>query len=204
MKLFLASSPDISSEQLAALLRMVGKEKANKVLIITTAVVPYGLDPKPEWVNRAIEPLRSIANELVETSLEDGELIPEDLSQYDFVFVTGGNVFYLAYRLEETGFGDSLRKYVEDGCVYAGSSAGSAILMCDLQHFATADDSSKAPRICQGIGLIEEAIIVHANHEKYATIMIDIATSYTEDGLEVIKINDGEVLVVEGESKKFI
>jgi len=204
MKLFLTSSPDISFKQLVELLRLVGKEKADKALIITAAVVPYGLDPKPEWVNRAIEPLRSITNEIDETSLEDGEMIPGDLSQYDFVFVTGGNVFYLAYRLEETGFGDMLRQYIENGGVYAGSSAGSAILMSDLQHFATADDPTKAPRLCDGVGILKQAVVVHANHEKYAPIMSGIAAAYDHDGLEVVKINDGEVLVVENENKRFI
>jgi len=204
MKLFLSSSPDISSEQLAELLQLVGKEKADKALVITTAVVPCGLDLKPEWVNRAIEPLRAITNEIDETSLEEGDLIPKDLSQYDFVFVTGGNVFYLACRLEETGFGGLLRQYVESGGVYAGSSAGSAILMSDLQHFATADDSTKAPRLCEGLGILKEAIVFHANHEKYAPIMSDIAASYEQDGLKVVKINDGEVLIVENKNKRFI
>lgn len=204
MKLFLASSPDITTDQLTELLRLIGKDKIDKALVVTAAVVPYGLDPKPEWVNRAIEPLKSICNTLDETSLEDVAEIPNNLDEYDFVFVTGGNVFYLAYRLEETGFGETLRQYVENGGVYAGSSAGSAILMSDLQYFATADDPSKAPRMCQGLGLVKEAIVVHANHEKYAPIMTNIATAYEQDGLEVVKLNDGEVLVIEGENKRFI
>jgi len=204
MKLFLASAPDVSIDQLSELLRLAGKGRLGKILIVTAGVVPYGLDPKPEWVERAIKPLRAITNEIDETSLEDQAEIPSDLQQYDVVFVTGGNVFYLAYRLEETGFGDQLRQYIDTNGVYMGSSAGSVVVMDDLSHFSAADDPTKAPRTCPGLGVLDEAIVVHANHQKYASIMADIAQAFEADGLAVTTINDDQVLLVTNEGKKIV
>jgi dipeptidase E len=204
MKVFLASSPSLSEVQTSELLQLVGKEKADKVLVITTAVVPYGLDPRPEWVDKQLEPLKEICNELVETTLEDGDLTPESLEEYDFVFVSGGNTFYLAYRLQETGWDKKLTEYIEAGGVYAGSSAGSIILMDNIEHFSPADDPAKAPKICPGLSLIKEAVIPHADSEKYAELMGGISDNYRKDGYEVIALNDDQVFVIDGAENKIV
>jgi dipeptidase E len=204
MKAFLASSPELNETQLSELLKLVGKEKADKVLVITTAVVPYGLDPRPDWVDRQLEPLQKISNELVETTLEDGDFSPEDLTEYDFVFVSGGNTFYLAYRLQETGWDKKLTDFINGGSVYAGSSAGSIVLMGNIEHFSPADDPAKAPKICSGLSLIQEAVIPHADSEKYKELMGGIADNYRKEGYEVIALNDDQVFVIDGEEKKIV
>ena len=204
MKAFLASSPNLNEAQINELIKLTGKDKVDKILVITAAVEPYGLDPRPDWVDRQLEPLREICNELIETSLEDGSFAPEDLTQYDFVFVSGGNIFYLAYRLQETGWDRKLIEYIENGGVYSGSSAGSIILMDNIEHFSSADDPAKAPKVCPGLSLIKEAVIPHADSEKYKEIMDGIADNYREDGLEVISLNDEQVLVIDGDEKKIV
>jgi dipeptidase E len=186
MKALLASSPDLNEAQLAELMSLIGKDKANKVLVITTAVVPYGLDPRPDWVDRSLEPLKAVCSEMIETTLEDGDFIPEDLSEYDFIYVSGGNTFYLAYRLQETGWDHKIKDYIQNGGVYTGSSAGSIILMDNIEHFASADDPTKAPKVCGGLNLIKEAIIPHADSEKYKELMDGIAENYRKDGFDII------------------
>ena len=140
MKLFLASSPNLSAVQTQALLELVGKAKFDKVLVINTAVVPYGLAPKPEWYVRSVDPLRALSTEVEEVSLIEEDIPADSLSNYDLIFVSGGNVFYLAYQLHETSWGTKISEYINNGGVYAGSSAGSIILTDNIEHFATADD----------------------------------------------------------------
>lgn len=204
MKAFLASSPSLSEAQTNELLKLIGKDKADKVLVITAAVVPYGLDPRPDWVDLQLEPLQEICNELVETTLEDGDFVPEDLTQYDLVFVSGGNTFYLAYRLQDTGWNKKIIEYIGNGGVYSGSSAGSIILMDNIKHFSSADDPAKAPKVCPGLSLIKEAVIPHADSEKYAELMSGIADNYQKDGYEITTLNDDQVLVIDGEEKKIV
>lgn len=204
MKAFLASSPNLNKTQTDELLRLIGKEKADKVLVITAAVVPYGLNPRPDWVDKQLEPLQEICNELVETTLEDGDFVPEELDGYDFVFVSGGNTFYLAYRLQVTGWDKKLIEYINNGGVYSGSSAGSIVLMDNIEHFSPADDPSKAPKVCSGLSLIKEAIIPHVDSEKYGELMQGIADNYCNDDYEVISLNDGQVFVIDGEEKKIV
>lgn len=204
MKAFLTSSPDITDVQMQSLCELLGREQIKKMLVVTAGAVPYGLNPRPVWLDRSIAPLRGITDSLTEIDLEDESLIPKNLDEYDLVFITGGNVFYLAYRIKETDFGESLKKYIENGGVYAGSSAGSVILMDDLHHFASADDPTKAPRVCRGLGVLDEALICHADHIKYGSIMIDIASAYEKDGLEITRLNDGQVLIIDGAQQDII
>jgi dipeptidase E len=194
----------LSETQLVELLNLIGKEKADKVLVITSAVVPYGLDPRPDWVDRSLEPLRGICSEIVETTLEDGDWMPENLNDYDFIYVSGGNTFYLAYRLQETGWGTKIKDYINNGGVYSGSSAGSIVLMDNIEHFAPADDPAEAPKVCRGLNLIKEAIIPHADSEKYKELMDGIADHYRKDGFDVISLNDDQVLIIDGDTSKTI
>ncbi len=200
MKLFLASSPNLTAVQTQALLELVGKSKLDKVLVINTGVVPYGLAPKPEWYVRSVDPLRAISTEVEEVSLIVEDIPSDSLSSYDLIFVSGGNVFYLAYQLQETGWGTKIADYIKNGGVYAGSSAGSIILMDNIEHFATEDGTTKAPAICPGLGLLSHAIVPHADNAKYSQLAADIAMKYQADGYEVTLLNDNQVLVINGES----
>lgn len=204
MKLFLASSPSLSAEQIQKLLELAGKEKLDRVLVINTAVVPYGLAPKPEWYVRSVDPLSAISSEIVEVSLIDGDIPLDSLSTYDLVFVSGGNVFYLAYHLHETGWGDKIADYIKNGGVYAGSSAGSIILMDSIEYFATADDPATASKMCPGLGLLTHAIVPHADNAKYSQLAADIAGKYQQDGLDVTLLNDNQVLLINGDSSEIV
>ena len=203
MKAFLTSH-NLKPEHFEAFKKLIGTDKAKKALFITTAAVPYGFDPRPVWLDESLDALRPYVDSIDETTLEDGELIPEDLSQYGFVFVSGGNTFYLAYRFAKTGFGQKLKEYIKNGGVYSGSSAGSIILMDKIEYFAPADDPEKAPEKHAGLGLTDVAVIPHADSEKYKNLMESIAEKYEADGYKTIRLNDDQVLLINGDDKSVI
>ena len=51
----------------------------------------------------------------------------EELSKYDSIYFCGGSSQYLLKRINETGFNKSIKKFVDNGGVYIGVSAGSII-----------------------------------------------------------------------------
>lgn len=97
MKALLASHY-LTEEHLAAFKKLSGSERVARALLVTCAAVPYG-SPQPSWVEESFAPLRSLAKRVDETTFEEGSFIPEDLLSYDFIFVSGSNSFYLAWRL---------------------------------------------------------------------------------------------------------
>ncbi len=203
MKAFLLSH-NIGQKHIDLFKKIIGQPKVSKALFITTAAVPYGFDPKPEWLSESLESMSQFAETVDETSLEAGEYMPNDLSQYDFIFVSGGNTFYLAYRLAKIGLDKKIKEYINNEGVFSGSSAGSIILMDSIEHFAPADDPSKAPKIYSGLGLIDFAVIPHAKSEKYGLVMDKIAEKYKAEGIDVIPIDDNQVLVINNGNKEII
>jgi len=52
--------------------------------------------------------------------------------------------------------------------------------------------------------LYKEAVIPHADHEKYKEVMESIAKEYRKDGLRVISLNDNQVYMIDGDISKII
>jgi dipeptidase E len=200
MKLILASHL-LHTKHLEELERMIGDNQVSKALFIITAAVPYGLKTKPTWLEESLNYLRPFALEIDETTLEEDSFVPSELNDYGFVFVSGGNTFYLAYKLQETGFGEKIKRYINGGGVYVGSSAGSVILMDNIEPFSLADDPRVVPKICAGLGLIEGAVVPHADNEKYKDTLGQIVTKYREMGYGITALDDNQVLFVEGNKR---
>lgn len=201
MKLFLTSH-NLEQKHLNKFQELIGGPKISKALFITAAAVPYGLNPKPSWLTESQDDLSPFAENIDETTLEDDSLMPDDLSQYGFVFVSGGNTFYLAYRLAKTGFDKKIKDYVKNDGVFVGSSAGAIILMDDIEPFAPLDDPSQAPKTYPGLGLVNFAILPHADSEKYGPLVHKLADEYQDH--EAFLLNDNQVIVVDGNHQETI
>ena len=107
----------------------------------------------------------------------------EELNQYDLVYFTGGSPHYLLERINSTGFNIPLRKFVENGGVYVGVSAGSVIA---------------ANNLLNNLGYINCTLSVHTN-DGTKSGEIDVSTNPHIDltGSNVILILDEEYRVME-------
>jgi peptidase E len=56
----------------------------------------------------------------------------DELIKYDVIYFCGGSTSYLLKRINETGFKPSLKKFVDNGGIYIGVSAGSIIVANNL------------------------------------------------------------------------
>lgn len=67
---------------------------------------------------------------------------PEELADFDLLFVGGGNTFNLLEHVMNHGFADPVRRFVADGGTFYGGSAG-AILASENIGIAEAYDENK-------------------------------------------------------------
>ena len=56
----------------------------------------------------------------------------DELQQFDAVYFTGGSTKYLLQRINDTGFRETLGRFVDGGGVYVGVSAGSVVAANNL------------------------------------------------------------------------
>jgi len=113
-------------------LEFVNKEPDNiKAIFVPTAAV----------FAEAIEVLPKCIHDLLDLGIHDENIFVydlhykmeyEELSKYDAIYFCGGRTEYLLKRINETEFNTPLKKYVNNGGVYVGVSAGSIIFANNL------------------------------------------------------------------------
>jgi dipeptidase E len=123
--LFLASNISFTAAEIAKRYRKIPTN--SKLLFIPTAAEPYGDDIA--WLDLDREALKSAGFALDEFTVtgQDGKSIKKRLEGAGGVFLTGGNTYYLLMQIRKSGFDRVIRKYVEKGLIYLGSSAGSLV-----------------------------------------------------------------------------
>ncbi|MBU3904626.1 MAG: Type 1 glutamine amidotransferase-like domain-containing protein [Nanoarchaeota archaeon] len=128
MKKLLLTSTGFSNQKIIdEFIKMVNKWPAYvKVIFIPTAseveeYKGYIEDDKKSLVSLGIKP------ENIKVLNLDHKVSYEEISDYDVIFVSGGNTFYLMQKVRESGFDEIIKQFVKNGKVYVAVSAGSVI-----------------------------------------------------------------------------
>ena len=146
MKVLLTSAGLETDELRDYFVEMLEKEmNVVKALFIPTAAMDAG----------AIAVLPKCMNDLLKCGILESNIKVYDmhrrmglkeLSQYDVVYICGGDTHYLLQRMNETGFAGSLMEYIHADGTVLGVSAGSLIF---------------ADNIPDNLGLISVRLEVH-------------------------------------------
>lgn len=73
--------------------------------------------------------------------------INSDLSKYEVMYVEGGNSYYLLQESQKNNFGSFVRKRIEEGMIYIGTSAGSVITGPDIEPVRREETTPLAPEL---------------------------------------------------------
>lgn len=125
------------------------------------------------------------------------------------VLTMGGSVFLLSTALAISGMDNVIRRRLtEDAIVYAGYSAGAMVASKDISNYGmdNIDISSVpsyygAPAITNGLALIDEYIIPHADQEEYREYTNTYQKNLDKIGVEVIVLNNQDAYIVNGNHK---
>lgn len=67
-------------------------------------------------------------------------LIKEKLNRNNYIYISGGNTFYLLQELKRSGDDKEIIKLIEKGRIYIGESASSIIMAPNIEFVKTMDD----------------------------------------------------------------
>lgn len=126
------------------------------------------------------------------------ERIAEQLKKNDYIFVTGGNTFYLLQELKKSGADQLITEQILSGKPYIGSSAGSIVLSPQIEYIKAMDDEKKAPDLSdyQGLNLIDVYPLPHFGNFPYKKETAFIYQNYhTTHAL--VKMSNTEFLAVQ-------
>jgi Peptidase E len=193
-KMFLVSS----FKDVAAILPNFEKNlKGKTVTFIPTASIPEKIKFYVNTGKKALEKLGMTVDTLEISALEITE-ISKRIKENDFIYVTGGNTFFLLSELKRTGADKVIIEEINNGKLYIGESAGAMITSKNIEYVKLMDNAEKAPNLknFDALGLIEFYIVPHYKNFPFQKISQKIIDTYSDD-LELQPISNNEAVLVE-------
>ena len=198
-KLFLTSS----FKDVAAIFeKFEGNLEGKTVTFIPTASVVEKVVFYVEAGKKELVKLGLTVDEL-EVSTATADEITGKLEKNDFIYITGGNVFFLLQELRRTGADKVIKKQVEAGKLYIGESAGSMIASPNIEYAQDMDSVKKAPNLntFEAMSLVDFYPIPHHTNFPFKKAAEKIINKYKAT-LTLYPISNKEAISVNGDDVK--
>lgn len=207
-KLFLASWFAGSATMLPD---FVGESLQGKKVIFIPTAWSYAMSDEEQAGHEFINSLDRQALENLGFVVENLEIlnatavkIEEKITNADCIFVCGGDTFFLLQELKRKGVDKLIARHIEQGKLYMGTSAGSAIMQKDL-FIDHSEDDSRAPDLkgdFTALGFIDFYLHVHYGRNYFDDDEIAHNKYYAH--LNCIKIDDNQAVTVDGDIIKIV
>lgn len=198
-KLFLASSfKDVAD----IFVEFEPNSKGKTVTFIPTASV---VEKVTFYVNSGKKALQKLGLtvDVLEISTATAEEIQTKIKHNDFIYITGGNTFYLLQELKRTGADKLIIKEVNAGKLYIGESAGAMVASKNIEYAKAMDSVKKAPNLTEydALGLMDFYPVPHYESAPFTKIVQNIIDT-NSSALNLIPISNHDAIMVLGDSVK--
>jgi len=171
-----------------------------KVVFIPTASIVEKVNFYVKSDLKALERLGMVVDEL-EVSTASPDEIESKIANADYVFVEGGNTFFLLQELRSSGADRLISEHIEKGKTYIGASAGSMVVSKDIEYVRHMDKPDVAPRLegCfSALGAIDFCVVPHCTNFPFKKAAEKIIKEYSES-LNLYPISNDQAVVVNGD-----
>ena len=148
---------------------------------------------------KALEKVGMIVEE-VEITQFSNEEISSILHKCDYIYITGGNTFFLLQELKRKGVDKIISEQVKSGKLYIGESAGAIIASPDTEYMKNVnfDPIEKAPELedYSSLGLVDFYIIPHYGNFPFKKKGEKVIQLYNEK-LQLIPISNKQAIFIE-------
>jgi len=128
----------------------------------------------------------------------------EYLEQFDSIYISGGNTFFLMNYLRETNFSEILIKFINSGKVVYGGSAGAIILGKDIRTATLgkySDKNTVMTNSFSGLDMVNSlAIHCHYEKENYS----EVEQFAKETHLNILALTESSGLFIHGDEVTYI
>ena len=187
--------------KVAALLPdFAGDCHGKKVAFIPTASL---VEKFKFYVKEGMEAFEELGAEICEldVSSEPYESMANKLESADFIFISGGNTFFLLQELRRSGADKLIAEQVGKVKVYIGESAGSIITAPDIEYIKYMDSPTPAPELksdFSALKLVDFCTVPHSEDLIFNSEVKKIVSKYSGkldlqviSNKQVILTNDG-------------
>lgn len=151
---------------------------------------------------KALEKMGLTIDEL-EIATATADEIRSKLKNNDFIYVTGGNTFYLLQELKRTGADKLIVEEVNAGKLYIGESAGAMVVSANVEYAKGMDSIKKAPDLesLEALDLVEFHTVPHYTNPPFAKSAQKIIDTYSAT-LKLTLISNKEAILVSNNEVK--
>ena len=196
-RLFLCSSfADVAN----LLIDFANEDLKGKIIaFIPTASVTESIRFYVKTGKKALEKVGMIVEE-VEITQFSNEEISSILHKCDYIYITGGNTFFLLQELKRKGVDKIISEQVKSGKLYIGESAGAIIASPDTEYMKNVnfDPIEKAPELedYSSLGLVDFYTIPHYGNFPFKKKGEKVIQLYNEK-LQLIPISNKQAIFIE-------
>ena len=203
MKLYLASYAMVTMDKII-------KNEGNSFVGKTAIFIPTAGDPydNKDFIEADKNALKKYGLKVIELDIKAMETkeIQDEFNKATIVLVAGGDTFYLMNQLVKKGVDNIIKKFINTGGIYIGSSAGSIICCPTIEGAETFDNPSLAPDLLdyKGLDVFHDVIIPHVHKEKYFQRVKQATEQLNSKGFKVYPLTDDDVLFFDGDMATII
>ncbi|MGY3749780.1 Type 1 glutamine amidotransferase-like domain-containing protein [Vagococcus acidifermentans] len=196
-KLFLCSS---LADSVHLFRQIVGETlKGKKLTLIPTAANVEDASGFEEDEQDILSKLE-MAVTILDVSKESREQIAHTIRDADYIYLSGGNTFYLLQELKRHQVDRLLIEEINAGKFVIGESAGAIVMAPDIAYIMPMDDETKAPLLetYEGLGVVDFYPLPHMENVYLNEYAEQIMAMY-DDKLNLVPLTDQQAIYVEND-----
>lgn len=145
---------------------------------------------------KALEKMGLIVDNL-DISTTAPEEIATKLQTNDFIYVTGGNTFFLLQEMKKSGTDKMIVEQIMNGKTYIGESAGAVILSPNIEYITLMDNRKEAPDLesLSALEVVDFYPVPHHTNFPFVGVVNKIIAQY-QHTLPLYPISNKEAISV--------
>lgn len=188
----------VGSQLIQKSLDFLGKNlKEEKILLVT-----YHTDLRKKMVVEACVHFGFLKENIIfaEELKDDLQLLEKIL----YVYVGEGNVFETLYYIQQRKIEPFIRKIIEQGGVYIGSSAGAMVAGDDIGLGNEFEKNTPMLQNLKALGLFSGTIIPHYSYRNLKQFEKNMDATILQQYKKIYSVDDGEVFLVKVKNDKIL
>lgn len=174
------------------------------VTFIPTAAVPDKLDFHIKYSKELLSKMGLIVDEL-DISMAAHLDIVNKLENNDYIYVAGGNTFFLLQEMNRSGAGDILKKQINAGKLFIGESAGAILLAPNIEYSKETDNPLAAPHLktFEALNIVDFYPVPHYKDDSLKEAVEMVISKYGTD-LPLVPFSNSQAILVTGKEKQIV
>lgn len=174
------------------------------VTFIPTAALPDKLDFHIEYSKKLLSEMGLIVDEL-EISTAAYLDIVDKLEKNDYIYIVGGNTFFLLQEMNKSGAGNLIKTQINAGKLFIGESAGAILAAPDIEYARDTDDPLAAPELktFEALNMIDFYPVPHYKNEPLKEAVEKVIAKY-HTKLPLVPFSNSQAILVMGQEKQIV